>query len=222
MLILGAASFLTLAYTPGGIAGLGIIAALAWYLGRRRGSKDITSTPSSYVPYQPAPTNPPFPPSTGQPQYNQPQYNPASPQMAPIGYASPPFSQSSMLSSVPTQNTVPTSASLYNGQYGATQPLLAPPGSLGTVGSAGTATSSNSTKVNEVYVVAQPFFASQEDEMTCQQGQKVFVSDLFMDDWCKALNLETMQSGEIILEIVGPAASWIPDHLSTHNIRFQE
>ncbi|KAJ3339547.1 hypothetical protein HDU93_008078 [Gonapodya sp. JEL0774] len=184
----------------GGIAALGIIAGLAWYFGRRRGaSKDTPSGASTS-----APLNPTYPPPNGQTQYYAPQYNNPVPQMAPVSYPNSPYSQGSLGSSIPPQgSSSQNSGSLYStGQYGSGARLLAPPGSLGTVGSS---TSSGSTKVNEVYVVAQPFFASQQDEMTCQQGQKVFVSDVFADDWCKALNLETMQSGIVPMTVLAPA-----------------
>ncbi|KAJ3339546.1 hypothetical protein HDU93_008077 [Gonapodya sp. JEL0774] len=184
----------------GGIAALGLIGGLAWYFGRRRGTKEANSPPST------APGGPPsqpYAPLDGQSQFYAPQYGQPVPQMPPVSYANSPYSQGSMLSNVPQHGSPQNSGSLYNmGQYGSQVHLMAAPGSMGTLGSS---ISSTSTKVNEVYVVAQPFLASQEDEMTCEQGQKVFVSDVFPDNWCKALNLESMQSGVVPLAVLVPA-----------------
>ncbi|KXS21298.1 L domain-like protein [Gonapodya prolifera JEL478] len=193
----------------GGIVALAIVAGLAFFLLRRR---DTTpkSGPTSYVPYQRAPTSPPGPQfsppppqpfgspnqfATGQ-QYGQNQ------QMANVGsYTSPPVSVSQVsMGSNPSSGF--TGINYNSATFGANVPLLAPPGSIGTVNSA---TSSNSSKVNDVYIVAQPYVANQQDEMTCQQGQKVFVSDLFVDEWCKGLNLETMQTGIVPFAILVPA-----------------
>ncbi|KAJ3339545.1 hypothetical protein HDU93_008076 [Gonapodya sp. JEL0774] len=186
----------------GGVAGLGLLGGLAWYFGRHRGAKDNSTSGSAAVAATPNQT---YPPANGQPQLYAPQYGNAVPQMAGITYSNQPNSPNTVMSNVPQQGiSQPNSDSTYSvGQYGFGANLLAAPGSMATLGSS---LSSGSTKVNEVYVVAQPFWATQEDEMTCQQGQKVFVSDVFPDNWCKALNLESMQSGIVPLAVLVPAS----------------
>ncbi|KXS18939.1 L domain-like protein [Gonapodya prolifera JEL478] len=189
----------------GGIAALLIIAGAAWFiLGRKKKEQSATNYQTSnaslppsdrlqggamqYAPNQYAPS-----------QYTQSQYA-QSPQMGPVGYMPAPSS----FGSLNTGMTSPMISPMQNNNlgYGVTTPLLSPPGSVATVGTTGTSTSTNSTKVNEVYIVAQPYLGTQPDEMSCNPGQKIFVSDLFVDEWCKGLNLDTMQSGVIPMAIL--------------------
>ncbi|KXS21297.1 L domain-like protein [Gonapodya prolifera JEL478] len=186
----------------GGIAALLILAGAAFFLLRRKNANKSVETP------QAPPSQPPQPyPQLGQQQqYSQSMYAPssypASPPMAAVPYMQAPPSHTSLASSAQQQYSN-MSGSIYSGQgYGMSAHLLAAPGSVGTVG---TTTSTNSTKVNEVYIVGQPYVATQQDELTCQPGEKVFVSDLFVDEWCKGLNLETMQSGMIPYAVLVPA-----------------
>ncbi|KXS09176.1 L domain-like protein [Gonapodya prolifera JEL478] len=65
--------------------------------------------------------------------------------------------------------------------------------------------SSVGSVVNQMYVCVSHFQAAQEDEMSCEPGQKIFVDHLFADQWCKGLNIQTMRSGYVPLALLVPA-----------------
>ncbi|KXS20776.1 L domain-like protein [Gonapodya prolifera JEL478] len=74
-------------------------------------------------------------------------------------------------------------------------------------GQSETSTTTISTKVNDIFMATERFLALQADEISCEVGQKIFVGELFADEWCRAFNLDTKQTGMIPFMILVPASS---------------
>ncbi|KXS15911.1 L domain-like protein [Gonapodya prolifera JEL478] len=87
--------------------------------------------------------------------------------------------------------------------------------------SGGVVSSAVSTRVNDMYLVMEDFVGAQPDELSCSMGQRIFVGDLFADEWCYGFNLDTKEKGMIPFVILVPAKSGsLPNSLSSsHRMR---